>query len=130
MTGEDVKAAWIANLKTKPQIIALVTPEEIREVEWQSTDFVYPNIRVSVEFRPSLNRCGPDDADVEIIAFSEQKSSKQSAHIASVIEQLYHGTNFKQNGFFFSTVIVRKVEKPMRSVFAWETRVNIFCQGV
>ena len=130
-TPETFKAAWIADLKANPLMIAPILPEEVREIEYQSTDWVYPAIRIAVEFRPSSIYCGPDDADIEIQVWSAQKSSKQSVHIASMIFEHYHGHPFSRGGIRFSTVVVRKVEKPDNSIpTAWVTKVHIFCQGV
>ena len=128
-TDETFKTAWIESLKGQASLVALVG-NEIREIEYQATDWIYPNIRVAVEFIPSINRCGPDDANITIECYSAEKSSKQSAHIASVVQQLYHGHPFTSMGIMFNTVIVRKVHKPVRSIFAWMTQVDIFCQGV
>lgn len=130
MTPETCKAAWIANLKAQPTVPPLFATDEIREIEYQASDWTYPCARVAITFRPSINRCGPDDAEVEIACYSAEKSSKQSVHAASIIEQLYHGHPFSQNGIRFSTVIVREVTKPNRGIFAWETTVKVFCQGV
>lgn len=131
-TDETFKASWIASLKSKPTLTSLLLPDgavSIKETQWQGTDFDYPAVRVAVDFMPSVNRCGPDDADITIEVFSAEKSSKQSAHIASVIYQLYHGHPFSSAGIMFNTVIVRKIHKPIRSVFAWITKIDIFCQG-
>lgn len=130
-TSETFKAAWIANMKADLVLLGMLnSTTEIRETQWQSTDFTYPAVRVSVDFMPSINGCGPDDADILITVYSEEKSSKQSIHIASYLQQKYHKKAFSQNGVRFSTVVVRKVENPMRSIYAWETTVKIFCQGV
>lgn len=130
-TPETFKSAWIASLKAQPTLTALLSATgEIKETQWQGTDFDYPAVRVALDFMPSINRCGPDDAEVEIEIFSAEKSSKQAAHIASVIFELYHGHPFTSNGIMFSTVIVRKVHKPDRDVYAWMSKVVIFCQGV
>ena len=129
--SETFKAAWIANMKADPVLLAkLNSTTEIRELQWQGTDFLYPAVRVSVDFMPSIRDCGPDDADINIHVYSEEKSSKQSVNIASYIHHKYHKHPFSQNGIRFSTVVVRKVENPERSIYAWETVVKIFCQGV
>ncbi len=128
-TPETFREAWIADLKAQPTLVALVG-KEIREVEYQSTDWTYPCVRVAVDFKPSLNRCGPDDGDIDIEVYSAEKSSKEASHIASIIFELYHGIPFEANGIKFSTVIVREVTKPDRSIFAWKTVVKVFCQGV
>jgi hypothetical protein len=132
-TDETFKAAWIASLKSKPTLTALLLSPgatEIRETQWQGSDFDYPAVRVAVDFMPSINRCGPDDGDITIEVFSAEKSSKQATHIASVIQQLYHGHPFTSAGIMFNTVIVRKVHKPIRSIYAWMVKIDIFCQGV
>lgn len=128
-TSETFKSAWIANLKANPTVIAPVITQEVREFEYQSTDWTYPCIRVAVEFIPSPNYCGPDDANIELEIYSAEKSSKESVHVASLIQSHYHGHPFSQGNTRFVTVVVRKVEKPMRDVPAWVTRVHIFCQG-
>jgi len=121
--------AWIADLKAQPVFSSGTFPEEIREADWQSTDFVYPNIRVSLDFTPSANECGPDGADVYIEIYSEEKSSKQAIVIASVIYELYNGRIFTRNGIRFSTVTVKKVFAPVRDEFAWMSKVHIYCEG-
>lgn len=130
-TDETFKASWIASLKSQINITSLLatSPTEVRETQFQGTDFEYPAVRVAVDFMPSVNRCGPDDADITIEVYSAEKSSKQSAHIASVIFQLYHGHPFTSAGIMFNTVVVRKIHKPVRSIFAWMTKIDIFCQG-
>lgn len=129
---EDIQKDWIESLKSKPSITSLLNSGafEIREAEWQGDKFTYANIRVGVDFMPSIEGCGPDDADVLIEVFSEEKSSKQGAHIASVIVPLYHKRPFTINGRRYSTVVVEKVERPNRSMYAWVTRIKIFVQVV
>lgn len=129
LTSESCKSAWITNLKTQVLLTDIVG-QEVREEQYQATDWTYPCIRVCVDFKPSINRCGVDDAYLDIICYSAEKSSKQSVHLASLIQTLYHGKNFSQDGHMFSTVIVLDVSKPMRSIWAWETTVKIHAQGV
>jgi len=129
-TSETFKASWIASLQSHPEVTSLVASGEIREWEYQSTEWTYPAVRIALDFKPSVNGCGPDDADLEIYCYSAQKSSKESVHLASVIQQLYHKKNFTKLGVRFSTIVVREVVRPMRSIYAWETCVKIFCQGI
>jgi hypothetical protein len=130
-TPETFQSAWISSLKSKTAITSLLAnAREIREIEWQGTDFDYPAVRVGLDFMPSIERCGPDDADVIIEVFSDEKSSKKATQIASLIYTTYHGKAFTQNGVRFSTVIVREVERPDRSIYAWQRNIKIFCQGI
>ena len=130
-TPTKFREAWITDLKAQPTLITMVgRADRIKENEYQSTDWVYPAVRVSLEFIPSINRCGSDDANVEIDCYSEQKSSKEASDIASLIYELYQGKPFEANGIRFSTVIIRNVAKPEKDIFAWMVKVKIFCQGV
>jgi hypothetical protein len=130
-TPETFQSAWISSLKSKTAITSLLAnAREIREIEWQGTDFDYPAVRVGLDFMPSIERCGPDDAEVIIEVFSDEKSSKKATQIASLIYTTYHGKAFTQNGVRFSTVIVREVERPDRSIYAWQRNIKIFCQGI
>ena len=130
-TPETFQSSWIANLLSKSSITALLgSPREVREIEWQGTDFDFPAVRVGLDFMPSIERCGPDDAEVIIEVFSDEKSSRKATQIASLIYTTYHGKAFTQNGVRFSTVIVREVERPDRSIYAWQRNIKIFCQGI
>lgn len=126
---------WIADIKSYSAVLNSGTypfgtfPEEVRESEWQGTDFIYPNIRVGLDFIPSINGCGPDAADVYLDIFAEDKSSKLASSIASTLYGLYHKKPFTRNGIRFSVVVVRKITKPERSIYAWMSRVHIYCEG-
>lgn len=131
VTMENVQADWIASLKSKSEIYAFLssgTNQEIRECEYQSDKFSYPNIRVGVDFKPSIEGCGPDDADVYIEIFSDEKSSKKVLHIAGLVQTAYHKQPFTINGRRYSTVVVRRHLSPDRSILAWVVKVPIFVQ--
>lgn len=133
VTIEDVQADWIASLKSKTAITSLLIgggAGEIREAEWQGDKFTYPNIRVSVDIMPSTRDCGPMDAEILLEVFSEEKSSKQGAHIASVIHPLYHARPFTINGHRYNVVDITKIERPNRSMYAWVTKIYIDVQVV
>lgn len=130
VTMEDVQKDWIASLKSKTAITSLLAngAEEVRECEYQSDKFDYPNVRVGVDFTPSIEGCGPDDAEVYIEVFSDEKSSKKAQHIAGLIQTTYHKVPFSLNGRRYSTVVVRKHLSPDRSIMAWVVKVPIFVQ--
>lgn len=130
VTQEAVQADWIASLKSKSNITALLHngAEEVRGCEYQSTNFNYNNIRIGVDFIPSIEGCGPDDADVYIEIFSDEKSPKEVSHIAGLIQTTYHKRPFSINGRRYSTVVVKKHLKPDRSIYAWTVKVPIFVQ--
>ena len=83
LNKETCKEAWIANVLAQPPVTAIVG-NEVRECEYTSTDWIYPCVRLDVDFKPSINGCGPDDAYVSIYCYSAEKSSKQSAQCAKL----------------------------------------------
>lgn len=111
--GETSQAAWVAYLKSKTQLTTLLANSgQIKETQWQGDEYVYPAVRVHIDYYPSINGCGPDDIDVFIDVFSEQKSSKQAAHISAVLQSILQKKPFTQNGIQFPMVWVKKVNKP------------------
>lgn len=127
--GESVQAAWISYLKSKSQLTALLQTgnREIRETSWQGDEFTYPAVRVAVDYFPSINGCGPDDADIFLDIFSEEKSSKQAAHISATLQSFLQKHPFTQNGIKFPMVWVKEVKKPFRDIYAWKSTIFIKC---
>lgn len=124
--GEQTQASWIAYLKSKSAVTVLLqNAGQIKEGQWQGDEFTYPAIRVHVDYEPSVNGCGPDDIEVTIDVFSEQKSSKQAAHIAAVLQGILHKHPFTSLGVNFPMVWVKKVDKPFRDIYAWKSCLHI-----
>jgi hypothetical protein len=124
--GEKIQASWIAYLKSKPSVVSLLNNSlQIKETSWQGDTFTYPAVRVHIDYMPSVNGCGPDDIDVFIDVFSEQKSSKEAAHIAAVLQGILHKHPFTSLGVNFPLVWVKKVDKPFRDIYAWKSVVHI-----
>lgn len=125
----DVKAAMLAYLKSLSTVVALLSgSKEIKEAQWQGTEFVYPAIRVSLDYRPSINGCGPDDADFTIEAFSEKQSSLEADTISGTMANLLHKHPFISNGMKFPTVIVTKIQKAERSIYGWRSQIDLRTQ--
>jgi hypothetical protein len=125
-SGEAVQASWIAYLKSKTSLTSLLSASnQIKETQWQGDSFTYPAIRVSVDYEPSVLGCGPDNIEVTIEVFSEEKSSKQAAHIATVIQGILQKKPFTSLGVNFPMVWVKKVDKPFRDVYAWKSVVHV-----
>ena len=123
MTGNDVQEAIVSYLKSKTQITSLLANAgQVKEAQWQGTSFVYPAVRVSVDFFPAINGC-QDRAEIHIEVFSEQKSSDESSTIAGAIQTLLHRKPFTSSGVSFFMMLVTKVEKPERTIYAWQTKV-------
>ena len=123
---ETVQEAWIAYLKSQTTLVALLDNSlQIKQLQWQGDEFLYPAVRVSVDYFPSVNGCGPDDIDIFIDVFSEEKSAKEVLHISSVLQTILQKKAFTQNGIKFPMVWVKKIDKPVRDIYAWKSTLNI-----
>ena len=124
--NETTAAAWIAYLKSKPQLVSLLDSSlQIKQNQWQGDEFLYPAVRFAVDYYPSVNGCGPDDIDVFIDVFSTEKSDKQAVHIAAVLDAILQKHPFTQNGLKFPLVWVKEIKKPFRDIFAWKSSLII-----
>lgn len=88
--NNSIQAAIISKLKADVALTAWLTlagsSDEIREAQWQGTDFELPAVRVNVGINaPFEDSCYPENCDVAFIVscFSEEGSSSQ-------VDQLMH----------------------------------------
>lgn len=131
ISNSQIKAAWIARLKSNAAITALVNQDEIREDDWKGTYFSYPNIRVKLSPLSPTNStvdCRVFSSEVSILVFSEEKSSKQADDIASVVAGELWGHGFTSNGVKISSVHLSSVEPavvPERDTNSWQSGVNL-----
>jgi len=120
--NETAQSSWISYLKSKTQLVSLLDSSlQIKEQQFQGDSFLYPAIRVAIDYYPSVNGCGPDDIDVFIDVFSAEKSSKEAAHISAVLLAILQKHPFTQNGIKYPMVWVKEIKKPVRDIFAWKS---------
>ena len=126
MIGIDsVREALIDYLKSKATITtALGGSTEIREREWQGTEFTYPNVRVAiVRMVPQLaGECNIFDCPFVISVRSELAQSSQADNIAGIINTALHRRSFEQNGvrFMVWTTLVEAIREDTRT---WRAQV-------
>jgi hypothetical protein len=113
MVGNDeIQEAIVTRLKADAALVAwlasLSAGDEIRENQWQGTDFTYPAVRIDVEtLNPATDTCHPRNglATATVFCFSEQKSSRQCNILARLVnEAMINGQLFATG--FHSGVIV------------------------
>lgn len=139
-TSDEVRAGLLAYFKSKSNITSLLASSgSIKEAQWQGVDFVYPAIRISVDFIPSINGCGPDKAEFVVESFSEEKSSLQVETISAAMETLLHKHPFSvtitlpghsPTVIKFPIVVVTRVLKAERSIFGWRSQIDLTTQVV
>ena len=131
VSNADIQGAWISKLKANATITALVPAVEIREESWKGTDFVFPNIRVKLgnltPQNPNKN-CQVFNSKVQILVFTEEKSSKQADQIAGVIATEFWGTTFTSNSVRFAGITLESIspaEIPEGDSNSWMSSVNL-----
>lgn len=123
-TSYEVRAAIIAYLKSQSTVTSLLTTNgQIKELQWQGDEFIYPAVRVGVDLFPNVADNCPDRVEITIDSYSEEKSSSQSIQLSDAIAAVFHKKPFDQNGLNFSSVVVTSILKPTRNMFAWQSPV-------
>lgn len=90
-----LQAAIVTALKADAPLVAMVG-DEIRESQWQGTDFTYPGVRVDVySGAPIGEKCVDTHSVVgfAILCYSENDSSQEADQIAGlVVDALFLST--------------------------------------
>jgi hypothetical protein len=104
--NDEIQSALVAYLKTVPAVTNLLMTvdnptgtSEIREDQWQGTEFDYPNIRVRMISNVPLGNnyeCAKSTFTVSFMAFSQDYSSWEADKIAGIISTSLIGKSFTQ----------------------------------
>ena len=138
LRNDEIQTAIVAYLKTKTAITSLLITEdnptglvEIREDQWQGTEFDYPNIRVRMignsPFGDS-DQCNASTFSVSIMTYSEQASSQEADKMSGIISTSLHAKSFIQGSvsmFLRTTSLIPAVRSDRNT---W--RAECLMQGV
>lgn len=125
---DEIRGALIDYMKSKSQITsALGSSSEIRERQWQGTEFEYPCIRVKIGSAvPQMaGECNIFDCSVSITVRSEEASSAQADNIAGIINSVLHRRSFEQNGVKFNVWTTRLVEAIREDARTWRSELIV-----
>jgi hypothetical protein len=128
----DVQASVIAALKADVPLVTLLgTSDQIKEVEWQGSDFVYPAVRVETAITPNEVYCNPDGLEIVIYCMSEKKSSRQCSLVADAVAKVFHdkrGYSSAGITFVFSRVTRLPYPKQQEGQSIWTSPVEVAAQ--
>jgi hypothetical protein len=106
--NDEIQSSIISYLKSVSAIYNLLITwdnasgtTEIREDQWQGTEFDYPNIRVRmVDNKPITDNpdCSATLITVSIMSFSQDASSWEADKIAGIISTSVSGKSFTKSG--------------------------------
>ncbi|MBC8552426.1 MAG: hypothetical protein H8D23_22590 [Candidatus Brocadiales bacterium] len=103
LRNDEIKKGLVSYTKARSDITNEVGSSEIRESQWQGTNFSYPNIRIRVlSNRPFGGRnCNVSQIEVSFLVFSELGSSQEADEIAGIINDVYEDRGFTSEGITF-----------------------------
>lgn len=106
--NDEIQTALVAILKSSNLVTGLLTTpdnatgaNEIREDQWQGTEFDYPNVRIRMISNNPLSdnlSCSFTDFSVSFMVFSQEASSKEADKLAGIIGILLSGKSFSYSG--------------------------------
>lgn len=102
---DEIQASIISHLKATVSGSAYkLDNDEIRERQWQGTQFVYPNVRIDVgQCVPERSNCVKLEINFDVLVFSEEASSYQASRIAGIISDALHDKSYTSEGLRLST---------------------------
>jgi hypothetical protein len=133
---ELVQSAIVNYLLGQVTVTAIVGTD-VREDQWQGADFKYPCVRVALDMVATAT-C-QYDFSITISAFSEEASSRQDAHLCTVLTEAVEGMRVHHHlllphiqagltvGFNSLSLFVARIIGPYRApVRTW--RGDVICK--
>lgn len=108
ISNNIIQAALIAKLKADSAIVAsLDNSSQIKEAQWQGTDFSYPAVRLNIGTQSNDRRspfCNFGYVPFTIRVFSEMKSSMEADTIMGLINTQLHGSYAIGTGMILNNI--------------------------
>lgn len=107
LRNDEIQAAIVAYLKSLTAVTSqlvsvdgtVVGASEIREDQWQGTEFEYPNIRIRMISNAPYgdsDQCNASTFTVSIMVFSQEYSSQKADRISGIISTSLNAKSFVQ----------------------------------
>lgn len=130
ISNNSIQAALITYLKANTVLLAkLSSSADIKENQWQGTDFIYPAVRVDLGTQvPDGNpQCNYATLPITVQVFTEDASSLNCDAIAGVVGAILHGANFSNSTYkvtFMRLTVIGLVGAIRRDNLTWYSEVN------
>ena len=120
--NDQVQAGLVSYLQSKSDVTDQLTDgaDEIREDNWEGTEFTYPNIRVKlISNMPTDDGCQLSQVAVSFICNSEDYSSQEADRISGIINNTLHGKSFSSNSIAFSARLTNLLPARKTDIRTW-----------
>lgn len=135
--NDEIQSSIVSYLKSVSAIYNLLITldnasgtSEIREDQWQGTEFDYPNIRVRmIDNKPIIDNpdCSATIFTVSIMSFSQDASSWEADKIAGIISTSVNGKTFTTLGVEIYLRTLNLIPAVRSDVHTW--RAECLMQG-
>lgn len=126
LRNDEIQAALIAKLKGNVTIVALLSSSgDIKEDQWQGTNFIYPAVRLQLNSNEPLGGfdCRHLRIGLSILVFSETDNSLQADQIAGIINNELHEKPFSSNGIAISLRMTNLVPAVRSERLIWRSQI-------
>lgn len=130
ISNNSIQAALITYLKANSSLLAkLSSSADIKESQWQGTDFIYPAVRIDLGTQvPEGNPlCNYSSLPITVQVFTEDASSLNCDTIAGIIGNILHGVNFHDTPnkvTFVRLTVIGLVGAIRRDNLTWYSEVS------
>jgi hypothetical protein len=127
LRNDQIQAAIIAKLKGNATIVALLaSSDEIKEDQYQSTEFNYPGVRVQLTGNEPLTQdanCSHTRVGLNILVFTEDDNSLEADRIAGIIHNELHAYQYTINGIAISLHTTNLVPAIRSDIRTWRSQI-------
>ena len=125
--NDEIQAALIAYLKADAIITAqLANAGQIKEDQYQGTNFVYPAVRLNLISNEPLNQdanCPHTRITLSILVYTEADSSLEADRIAGIINGELHSQQFIASGIAISLHATNLVPAVKSDIRTWRSQI-------
>ena len=127
LRNDQIQAALIAKLKANTTIVAeLASSADIKEDQYQGTEFNYPGVRVQLNSNESLTQdanCPHTRIGLSLLIFTEDDSSLEADRIAGIIHNELHAQQYTINGIAISLHTTNLIPAIRSDVRTWRSQI-------
>lgn len=126
-SNDLIQTAIIARLKAESSVTAEVTSAEVREDQWQGTEFIYPNVRVRMINNVPVRgfECNTGNIDMSVLVHTQDDSSRNADRIAGIINTVLHDVQFSSSDLSIHLYTTNLVPAMRSDVRTWRSEVRM-----
>lgn len=126
-SNDLIQTAIIARLKAESSVTAEVTAAEVREDQWQGTEFIYPNVRVRMINNVPVRgfECNTGNIDMSVLVHTQDDSSRNADRIAGIINTVLHDVQFSSSDLSIHLYTTNLVPAMRSDVRTWRSEVRM-----